>query len=378
MAAVDLGLLTVAQALDIEFIPWRVRALVERARSADPGIDLRMDVGLGASRMIDSDWPSGIEGPILYWGDFHHMAQYVSAVAAIIGDPGGNHRARRYLLLDGVDLDMVARSATFGTTLIFNSAADFMDNAYGAAIRRYLNNNHESWFRDPISTTFAARIRHGPGVSTAVDPALFIRRGQLDNWVSSSDTVGVFLGRTSRARQGLMQIAEILSLRMGWQLEWIDWGDTRGFPRMILPEGISTNEEPGSSTAMAVISRLASCSAVVTDSYHMALISWRLGIPAVTVAAPASSRARSVTSGARWSWRDKRDLAGSSYGALDLVVRIEELEDAAWREARIQHILETVEEAFVTRFVQSQIEADITSSLTRLRDSLTRVDVSTT
>ncbi len=227
MAAVDLGLLSVAEALDIEFIPWRVRALAEKARSAAPGIDLRMDVGLGASRMIDSDSPAGIEGPILYWGDFHHMAQYVSAVAP--------SSAIRLGTIEPDDIFFWMASMWIlslgqrpSVTLIFNSAAHFMDNNTGP----------------PFADISATIMSHGFGTPfrqpspLAFDPGLAYRQAWIQPCLSGRAssttgshhrTFGVFLGRTSRGLQGLIQIAENLSLKMGWQLEWIDWGDSGGF-----------------------------------------------------------------------------------------------------------------------------------------------------
>ena len=362
MAAVDLGLIALSQALSLEIVPWRVKALHDRARSADPSIDHRMDVGLGGARMIEESWPDGLDGPIVYWGDFHHMAQYVNAVGAAIGGESGVALARRYLLLDGVAPDVVSRSATFGTTLIFNSAADFLDPDYGRALTTFLRENHASWFRDPISSSMAARLRGRDGVALGVDPAMFAGP-MLSSASRGSRGVGVFLGRNRESHTGLLRIAHRLAESIGEPLEWIDWGDPRGFPNLGLPEGMTTPRVVGSTTAMEALIDLASCAVLVTDSYHAALIAWRLGTPAITVAAPASTRPRSVDSGARWSWRDKRELAGSLYGALDYVVRIEEMKSDDGFDSRVAHIVDTVASGAVSGFVRSQIEADARAAM---------------
>lgn len=365
MAAVDLGLIAVAREFHLDITPWRVKALHDRAQLREPGIDRRMDVGLGEASLIQGSWPDGIDEPILYFGDFHHMAQYVNAVGAAIGGVSGVDLARRYLLLDGVDPAVVGRSATFGTTLIFNNAADFLEADYGRSLQSLLAQNAVSWFRDPISVAMASRLRGRDGVFLGVDPALFAG-STLASLSRGHHGVGLFLGRNRRSHAGLMRIASRLSQSLGQHLEWIDWGDHGGFPNLELPDGIAKPSEVGSTTALEALTHLASCAVVVTDSYHAALIAWRLGTPAVTVTAPAATTPRSVDSGARWSWRDKRELAGSLYGALDLVVRVEELEEEQMLDARIGHVVEVVGSGVLSRFVKCQMQADVAVAMSSL------------
>jgi hypothetical protein len=312
--------------------------------------------------MIDSTWPDGLTDPILYWGDFHHMAPYVTQVARVIGTEHASQLARRYLLLDGVSDRAILSSASFGTTLLFNSPEDFSEGAYGRALAGLLTNNVGTWFRDPVSTILARGFSSAP-VATGVDPALLVDRAQLPVSASDRDKVGVFLGRTRATHEGLWVIARRLADRLGTRMEWLDWGDSTGFREFAsLPDWVHLSESYGSTRALDALSHLASCSVVVTDSYHAALIAWRFGIPAITASMPIS----------RWGWRDKRELAASQYGALDFVVHAIELASNRTLETKLDLILDVIHAGRVAAFVQRQIEKEVEASLSALHTMLDR------
>ncbi len=84
MAAVDLGLVVAARELGFEPTPWRLGSLAERAHALAPDLDHQMEMGLGPARHIWGDWPEELTEPILFWGDFHHMATYVDDVGKIM------------------------------------------------------------------------------------------------------------------------------------------------------------------------------------------------------------------------------------------------------------------------------------------------------
>lgn len=374
MAAVDLGLLAATRRLGIEATPWRIGALKDRALKLAPDLEVQADMGLGRAELIRDDWPNRLTDPILYWGDFHHQAQYVDAVGRIIGaKTGGYSSARRFLLLDGLPAEIRERSASFGTTLIFNGIRDFMGGDYAQALEGLLKHNLATFFRDPVSTMLVRRLRNSGVIQTGVDPALILEPDQIPQAYPTTGAVGVFFGRSEETHPGLWEIATRLAKENNARLEWLDWGDLRGFPQMAIPEHVHLMKPQGATTAIDVLSHLASCSGVVTDSYHAALISWRLGIPAVTVTAPVSPVEMSVNSGGRWSWRDKRELAASQYGALDLVVRPEELDDADRLSARIDHILDLFRGDATMGFIRAQIEGEVETSLAAFATQLDRV-----
>lgn len=366
MAAVDLGLKSFFNQVGVDVQIWRIGSLVQRALKINPDVLATMDVGYGRSKEIDGDWPNNVKGPILYWGDFHHMAQYVNAVGRISGGDDGPSLSRRYLLLDGVSEEIFDRVGTFGSTLIFNGADDLRDGEYSQLLSRFIKNVEFASFRDPISALMAGRMRTSLENLVGIDPALLISPEEVPRWNGVHGNIGIFFGRSSKYHAALQEIAEDIAGLLDRQIEWINWGDLQGFPQMSSSNGVDC-QRVETQNAIEVLSHLASCEVVVTDSYHAALLSWRFGIPAVTLSDPVDDSARSVNSGAMFSWRDKRELAGSMYEALEFVVRAEEIKTNAMFERRKQRLLSVIENSDYINNVKSIIEADVQAAKRQLR-----------
>lgn len=191
MAATELGLLSVAREAGLSIVPRRHPALLAlRAVLPDAAeVDRRMDIGVGQTVPLDR-LPASNEGRLLYWADFHHMRQYVTAVAQ--ADGGDGPRTRRLLMADGADDEVVAKAQSFGTTLLFNGAADLRDAAYRGALERLLRGCAGAWLRDPISAAMARRSAGGAAtVRLGVDAALLADRPPVD---PDDPALAVFLG----------------------------------------------------------------------------------------------------------------------------------------------------------------------------------------
>jgi glycosyltransferase involved in cell wall biosynthesis len=357
MAATELGLLSVARAAGLSIVPRRHPALLER-RAALPDaaeVDRRMDVGVGPTVALDR-LPNVDEGRLLYWADFHHMRQYVAAVAR--ADGGDSPRTRGLLMADGADEEIVAKAQSFGTTLLFNGAEDLRDATYREALKRLLRGCAGAWLRDPISAAMARRCADGAAtVRLGVDAALLADRPPVD---TDDGVLAVFLGRTERAHAPLLHVAEHLSRHLGLEPRWLDWGCHRAFPA--LPDETlrrrlgAPQAELGSHEAL---SQLSNARAVVTDSYHVALIAWGWGIPAITITGISEEATPSSVDGGRLrSWRDKREVAASHYGALEFVLRPEEWTTPPRLERRLAHLTETVDGEFAED-VANRIGADV-------------------
>lgn len=372
MAATELGLLSVAREAGLTIVPRRHPALLAR-RAALPDaadVDRRMDVGVGRTVPLDR-LPAVDEGRLLYWADFHHMRQYVVAVAR--ADGGDGSRTRRLLMADGADDEIVAKAQSFGTTLLFNGAEDLRDASYRRALRHLLRSCAGAWFRDPISAAMARRLADGAAtVRLGADAALLAERPPAD---ANDPAVAVFLGRTAPAHAPLLRVAEHLSQHLGLEPRWLDWGCQRAFPA--LPEEDLRRRfgaPPRGSDAHEALQRLSNSRAVVTDSYHVVLLAWAWGIPAVTIAGAVDEATPSSVDGGRLrSWRDKREVAASHYGALEFVLRPEEWTDSSRLERRLAHLSETVDGDFA-QDVASRIATEVALTRTELLASWRDLD----
>lgn len=361
MAAVELGLLSVAREAGATIVPRRHPALLKPERFTDTdAVRRRMDTGLAHARPLE-ELPSAEEGRLLYWGDFHHMRQYVSAVAA--ADGGNLPRTLRLLLADGADPAIRRRSQSFGTTLLFNSADDLAAPDYRHALSGLMRDCSDVWLRDPISFAMARRLDPGWRPRLGVDPAVLVERPRTP---ARPRHVAVFLGRTPEAHPALAELAGRVAQRLETGVEWLPWGDIGGFPKLATAElrqrlGERPGDEPG---VHEVLARLSGAVAVVTDAYHLGLLAWSWGIPAVVASgrpevAPGTANAelpRSVDGGDFWAWRDKREITASQYGALELLLRREEWSDAQLLEGRLGRIM---------RALETRVESDVAAAIAR-------------
>lgn len=361
MAATELGLLSVVREAGLTIVPRRHPALLARRATLPDAaeVDRRMDVGVGQTVPLNR-LPATHEGRLLYWADFHHMRQYVTAVAQV--DGGDGPRTRRLLMADGADDEIVARAQSFGTTLLFNGAADLRDAPYRGALEHLLRGCAGAWFRDPISAAMARRSADGaPTVRLGVDAALLADRPPVD---ADDASLAVFVGRNAHAQAPLLHVAERLSRHVGLEPRWLDWGCHRAFPAM--PDETLRRRlgaPPGRLDAREALRQLSNARAVVTDSYHLALLAWAWGIPAVTITGIADEATPSSVDGGRLrSWRDKREIAASHYGALEFVLRPEEWTDPSRLERGLAHLTEMIDEDFADD-VASRIAAEV--ALTR-------------
>ncbi len=364
MAATELGLLSVVREAEVTIVPRRHPALLAR-RGALPDaaeVDRRMDVGAGQTDPLDR-LPEVSEGRLLYWADFHHMRQYIAAVAQ--ADGGDGLRTRRLLMADGADDEVVANAQSFGTTLLFNGAADLRDAPYRGALERLLRRCAGAWLRDPISAAMARRSADGAAtVRLGVDAALLAERPPVD---TDDAALAVFLGRTAQAHAPLLHVAGRLAQHVGLEPRWLDWGCHRAFPA--LPDDAllrRLGELPRGLDAHEALRQLSNARAVVTDSYHVALIAWGWGIPAVTITGISEEATPSSVDGGRLnSWRDKREIAASHYGALEFVLRPEEWTNPLRLERRLAHLTEMIDGDFAQE-VASRIAAEVALTRTEL------------
>jgi hypothetical protein len=151
----------------------------------------------------------------------------------------------------------------------------------------------------------------------------------------------MFFGRTKSLPSVLHGFCAALAAAHDCELAWLPWGTTGGFPHLTTPEGWAPTVlrlDPDATTT-EMIQRIARARLVVSDTYHLCVIAWTLGVPAICIAEALDDAPTSVNSGRRFAWRDKREIFYSQYDALDLFVHRRELEDPARAEARLHHLV---------------------------------------
>ncbi|WP_076261504.1 hypothetical protein [Intrasporangium flavum] len=333
-----------------------------RVRDTDTGLTYELARGR-LEEVLDAD-------RVVFWGDFLHMAVYLEHSAHVLTDriglPLDADAALRltgqHLLLTDAGPDVLGRVVTYGSTLAFNMPGDYR-GPYGEALRRFHRGAAAVSHRDPYSSEVAQRHRGGADCCGGTDAALVLPppcpATHTDSAVGvggdprgtggagDPGVLGVFVGRSRLSPEDVGTFGRRLAGALGLRSAWVPWGHEPGFwpmrgrarLRLAWPEldaGVPTasglrrarlaasalreGPRPDEPLTLGQLEhRLLACRLVLTDTYHLALTAWRLGVPAVCLVDPPHAE-WSVNAGAVGSERDKRVDLYSRLDALPLLV----------------------------------------------------------
>lgn len=288
---------------------------------------------------------------VVFWGDFLHMAPYQAETARILSEEirctasagDAERMVADHLLFDRQSDEVLARTASFGTTLGLNAPADYV-GVYGQRLRRFLSRLGAVALRDGYSAQIAREVRGDWSRSHMVPDLALLRPGEASR-VTERDGLGVFFARSQLPPEPLAWLGDGLAGATGLRPTWIDWGREPAFWPMntrkrfrlawpaleqrqltaSLPARLGTYRSVARGRGLdlastqpplaELLAQVASFRAVITDTYHLAVNAWRSGVPAVCVL-DAPGRRWSVNSGAPENARDKRWDLYSSLDAL--------------------------------------------------------------
>lgn len=311
---------------------------------------------------------------IIYWGDFLHMRQYHQTVAKRLVQAGicaspesAQARVREVLLQAGEDTPTLKKTLTFGSSLLFNTITDEIAPGYQTDLARFLGSCKSAWFRDVYSAFKASLIRGvaeesclGVDCATLLDP---LQIYPLESRLPREDRIGVFFGRTVGNARKMVEFASALARGLRCKLSWLNWGDENAFPnlRSITADrtirSLQSSRERSEGSAPDGMAELLRLRAVVTDTYHVCVNAWNLGVPAICTLGDDYDRNRNVNFGDNFARRDKRVVFMSMYDALDFLVRDDELQNGERRKLRVMHLSELIHSGKEIAAVQSRIRA---------------------
>ncbi|MEU0723088.1 hypothetical protein [Streptomyces sp. NPDC006140] len=235
---------------------------------------------------------------VVFWGDFLHTRHYLAQDATNrlldFGFAADRNAARgllqRTMLLADQPDELLARTLSYGGTILHNTQSDYEDKEYGPLFSRLVTRSHRMWVRDPLSAAKIAHLRKDRATDYfGSDAALLSRPGDLGHlpataWsrsVPEGGAIGVFLGARTPVPDWLPGFCQGLSDRLGAPLEWLPWFD-RDVPAAVG----HIAQRPGEHTIGDLLGVLPRYRLVITDTYHLAVNAWGAGTPAVSVGAP--------------------------------------------------------------------------------------------
>jgi hypothetical protein len=264
----------------------------------------------------------------VFWGDFLHMAQYIRALAQLyVSHNRFSQRAsaeaylREILLLDNAPLESVGRAVSFGSTLLFNNMLDSFEQGYWQAFARFSSNIKLFKVRDVFSAAQVRRLRLDSSSNPfGPDAAELLTRARLEQIETlnglraerTSETKGalIFIGRDRHDLALVSGVVKALESRLGNKFYWLAWGDDLAFP--LLPsfrdfaDRFPQAHEQAPALFFDALNLVQESSLILTDTYHLAVIGWTLGVPVLCLTGFNPDTHPSVNSGSFFAQRDKR------------------------------------------------------------------------
>jgi hypothetical protein len=272
---------------------FRVFSLEERFQAIEDAKSVisACDVGIPYLKLSDPELLD--EYSPLFWGDFLHMRRYIQAISSNSPELEARHRAA--LLLEGRKTATLRRAISYGTSFLFNSTSDYSEPEYASALARFLELASHIQMRDAVSSAIVTNYRGQSRSCHGIDPVQLLAIPDIENLVfagtkpsSSVDRALVFFARAKHDEGNLLAfVTELIGL-LGAACHWLPWGDPLSFPFMnrekwpwpsidLYPDAL------GRGVLVPLLAEIRRSRFVVTDTYHVAVSSWAMGVPAVVV-----------------------------------------------------------------------------------------------
>lgn len=307
----------------------------------------------------------------IFWGDFIHSRSYMETDLGlwVDGAETAENEARRknylkYIFLSFLPDSDLHKVGIFGSTIYTNNAYDMIDAEYRQSFERLVSGAGFVFFRDALSAAKVAPYRAGQA-SLACDCAFLLKNDDLSllkgyKPVEGRSGVGVFFGRTN-AKFAMMAFAKAVAGRLGQKCVWLPWFFTRKNWR-IGAKFFGYDIPSKDADVGAIISQLSGCAFVITDTYHLCVNAWRLGIPAICIGRGADYAKHSLSD-------KKKEILYDMYGARGFYVFVESLFRFAGFAKSVDAASSALSNPKLTQEVTRMLQSHIANASSLLRSS---------
>jgi hypothetical protein len=310
----------------------------------------------------------------LYWGDFLHKNIYINTIAPLLRT--GNDKdalARHLLLLEGSTSELLRRTISYATTLLYNTTSDYLDPTYGPAIARFLRGVHHVQLRDAFSAVIAADIRQSDISCFGIDAAQLLCDQTYEEALlgarlkeSRRKRALVFFARGQHDGKQLRELLGEIASALEFSPVWFDWGDPISFPflernALELPV-VALDSNVRAQRLTDLLSCLRESSLVVTDTYHLAVASWALGVPAIMVPGAPHEGELAISPLHHLSRPDKRRVAFLQDGLSDFIAESGVLKETALRAKFAYGVGRIISRAEYIRHIRDRIRGRVARS----------------
>ena len=243
------------------------------------------------SEIYDSD-------AIVLWGDFLISQHYHADLnkRLVKKKYAANHQdaqkiINECLLFSSAPLGVLEKCFVFGCSQLLDSNNALADQSYVKLSNNLIKSAQGVWMRDIYSSLKVSRIR-GDNIDACygVDASLLLATSKNipeadEPPLAVHRSVGIFLKRTKISPTVSLQFASDLCNRLGLDAEWIPWfhPSTRQYHRSFKKHFSSITSMKSELEILPLLSSLKKYQLIITDTYHLCLNAWNLGIPAICI-----------------------------------------------------------------------------------------------
>ena len=324
-----------------------------------------MDVVDNSEEYLSSD-------VFLFWGDFLHSLSYLekdrgswNKSLTRESQAGFQSDYYKHIFLSQLDQERVSRAIIFGSTVITNRAEDDLDETYRISSERLFKNAAGVFFRDALSASKVSPLR-GLDPSLACDCAFLLKDADLNQFAGfemaeQRHGIGVYFGRT-KSKFLMLLYTRLLATQLGEPTRWIPWFFSRRKVRLLarlfgyeVPEH---HIDPGK-----ILSDLSGCKFVVTDTYHVCVNAWRLGIPAVCIGLGSATADNSLSD-------KKKEILFEMYGARSFYIFAEQLSSISGFKTALRQAKTALADPRIGLQVRRNISHHVETAVSRLKRAL--------
>lgn len=227
---------------------------------------------------------------IIVWGDFIVSSHFLSMTQPKIQKQSEsfNYNLRDKILMKTFSEVDLSKVIVFGQCIVVDGSEILVDKTYINLLRRLLDNAQLFKVRDPLSAyrakLFSSKNKDYLGIDSAlpnytldVDRIDGIRN-MIDSDESGKSTIGLFFARSKNINIKKKVLGYYLKYKLKkYQYKWIPWLENKQNSKRYFRFA----EECKPYSDIDYITEILKCKLIITDTYHLSLMAWSLGVPCI-------------------------------------------------------------------------------------------------
>lgn len=224
---------------------------------------------------------------ILIWGDFIISNHWLKMMEPKISKHSDDfhYDLSDKLLFSNFSQEELNKVIVFGQSIMVDKRSVFNDDKYIINIERFLKNARLVKLRDPSSAYRAKLLSNSNQIDfLGLDAALLNysldkkRIDKLKKTYTDPSDIGLFFARSKNFEFKKKLLGYYFRFKLKNQkLKWIPWLENKQQSKKYF-NGLSFFKPESD---IKLIEEILKCRIVITDTYHLSLLSWSLGVPCI-------------------------------------------------------------------------------------------------